>query len=112
MDLLKIVNLGLRFLLELCTLAALAYWGFHTGQGWLLKTALGIGAPLLAAVVWGAFVAPKAVVSVSAPARLALELAVFASAVAGLAAARQTSLAWTLGVAYAINRILIAIWGQ
>jgi hypothetical protein len=37
-------------------LAALAYWGFAVGDGvgaWVL----GIGAPLLAAIVWGALAA-------------------------------------------------------
>ena len=28
----KAINLGVRFLLELCALAALGYWGFVTGQ--------------------------------------------------------------------------------
>jgi hypothetical protein len=32
MRLFKSVNLALRFLLELCALAALAYWGFQTGK--------------------------------------------------------------------------------
>ena len=55
----KGANLALRFLLELCALVALAYWGFETGSGAIAKFALGIGAPLVAAVVWGAFVAPR-----------------------------------------------------
>ena len=53
------VTLTVRFLCELAMLAALAYWGFTVGEGvgaWLL----GLGAPLLAAVVWGAVVAPRA----------------------------------------------------
>jgi len=50
-------NDGLRFVLELYALVALAYWGFHTADGgvqWLL----GVGAPL--ATVWGLFISPKA----------------------------------------------------
>ena len=47
--------LGLRFLLELALLAALAFWGFTTPDGALLKILLGAGAPLLAAVVWERF---------------------------------------------------------
>ncbi len=45
-------NLALRFVLELAALAALAYWGFHTGHSLLGDVALGVGAPLLAAVIW------------------------------------------------------------
>src|SRR5215211_3227281 len=45
----KFVNLALRFLLELCALVALGYWSFKGGGGPIMKLALGIGAPLLAA---------------------------------------------------------------
>ncbi|HKO84627.1 MAG TPA: YrdB family protein [Actinomycetota bacterium] len=51
-------NLTVAFLLELCALAALGYWGFRTASGPAAKAALGIGAPLLAAVLWGLFAAP------------------------------------------------------
>jgi hypothetical protein len=60
METIKLANLALRFLLELCALAALAYWGFKTGESAVAKIGLGIGAPLLAAVLWGTFVAPGA----------------------------------------------------
>ena len=67
------VTLTLRFLCELAMLVALAYWGFTFGEGaaaWML----GVGAPLLAAVVWGALVAPKARWSVPISTRVAIEL--------------------------------------
>ena len=51
-------NLTVAFLLELCALAALGYWGLRTASGPATKAALGIGAPLLAAVLWGLFAAP------------------------------------------------------
>jgi hypothetical protein len=43
MIIMKAANLGLRFLLELCILASLSYWGFLVGKGALLKGVLGIG---------------------------------------------------------------------
>ena len=52
--------LTVRFLLELAALGALAWWGLRTGETALTKVLLGAGAPLAMAVVWGAFVAPKA----------------------------------------------------
>lgn len=55
---LKSANLLVRFLLELCALVALAYWGFHTEGALAIRLGLGIVAPLLAALVWGTFVAP------------------------------------------------------
>ncbi|MDI3342066.1 MAG: YrdB family protein [Sphaerobacter sp.] len=112
MAIVQAANLALRFLLELCALAALAYWGFHTGEGTLARIALGIGAALLAAVIWGTFVAPNAAVAVGSPVRLALELLVFGAAVAGLLTAGRPSLGIALGVVYIINRVLMAIWGQ
>jgi uncharacterized protein DUF2568 len=97
MESVRIANLGLRFLLELALLAALAYWGWHE-QG----VALAILLPLLAAVVWGAFVAPKARFPVPVPVRLAIELTLFGLAVAGLFAAGADA----LGFAFAAVVIL------
>jgi len=58
MEAIKTANVVLRFLLELCVLAALGYWGFQTGQSLLAKIGLGIGVPVLAAVAWGLLGAP------------------------------------------------------
>jgi hypothetical protein len=85
-------NDGLRFLLELAVLTALAYWGFAEFGG-VAQWIIGVGAPLLVAVVWGAFVAPRASRPTVDPVRLLLEVAVFASGVAALFAARSTALA-------------------
>jgi len=59
---LKSANLALAFLLELCMLAALGYWGFITGESSVSRISLGLGAPLLAAIIWGTFLSPKAAV--------------------------------------------------
>ena len=58
MVVLKYANLALAFLLELCALAALGCWGFVTGGGLPAKICLGVGVPLLAAVLWGVLVGP------------------------------------------------------
>ncbi|WP_405716132.1 MULTISPECIES: YrdB family protein [unclassified Streptomyces] len=50
----------LAFVVELAALAALAWWGFATGDGVAARLLLGIGAPVVAAVVWGMFAAPRA----------------------------------------------------
>jgi Protein of unknown function (DUF2568) len=99
------VTLAARFLCELGMLAALAWWGFAVGDGagaWLL----GIGAPTLAAVVWGAFVAPRARWPVAPPLRVAVELVLFAAAAAALAAAGQPVAALVLGVAGVVTSLL------
>ncbi|MER6301392.1 YrdB family protein [Kitasatospora sp. NPDC001539] len=50
-------NAGLAFGLELALIAALCAWGFETGPDLAARLLLGIGAPALAATVWGLFLA-------------------------------------------------------
>lgn len=111
MAILQALNLALRFLLELCVLAALGYWGFQS-QGLLGKIVFGIGTPLVAAMVWGMFVAPKATYRLPKSVILGIELLVFGAGVAALYAAQQPTLALVLGLLYALNRLLIYIWQQ
>jgi Protein of unknown function (DUF2568) len=89
-------NHGLRFLLELAALGSLAYWGFAENDG-LAQWLLGLGLPLLAAAVWGRFVAPKASHPTTDPQRLLLELLVFGAGVVALAAADEVTLALVFG---------------
>lgn len=110
MILAKGLVIAIRFLLELAALAAYAYWGAHTGKSMLPKLALGIGAPLLAAVVWGTFVAPNASLPVSVPIRLLLELAVFGLAAAALYAAGKKTLALAFVVTALVNMALMYAW--
>ena len=112
LELLKGANLALRFLLELCALVAFGYWGLKTGSGAITKVGLGIGAPLVAAVVWGTFVAPRAPVALPGIVVLILQVLVFGSAAAGLAATDHRTLALAFGVIVVINAILMYVWGQ
>jgi len=105
-------NLALAFLLELLMLAAISYWGVQVGEGTLAKIALGVGAPLLTIVVWGLFIAPKAVVRVPAPVNLVLRMLVFGLAVAGLAVAGRPTWAWVFGVVVAANLALVRLLGK
>jgi hypothetical protein len=98
-------TLTARFLCELAMLAALAFWGYVVGDG-VLAWLLGILAPVVAAVIWGMFVAPRAKLPVPAPVRVAIELALYAAAAAGLAAAGQPLAAVLLGVAGLVTTLL------
>ena len=51
------LNLALRFLLEVAALVAIGYWGFsqHTG---IWRFIIGLGGPVIAAVMWGTFAVP------------------------------------------------------
>ena len=103
-------NLVLRFLLELSALTATAYWGFASASG-VTRWVLGLGAPLLVAVVWGLFVSPKAKIEVLRPTRFAIELLVFAAAALALAVASQPVLAIVLAVLAVVSGTLNYVWG-
>jgi hypothetical protein len=51
--------------------------GYQTGQGLAVEIALAIGTPLLAAVVWGTFIAPHASLPVPTWLSLLLHAAIF-----------------------------------
>jgi hypothetical protein len=101
------VTLTVRFLCELAMLAALAYWGFTVGDG-IGAGVLGLGAPLVAAVVWGTWVAPKARWPVPIPTRVVIELVLFGAAAGALAVAGQPLAAVVLGVSALTTSLLNA----
>ncbi|WP_053360925.1 YrdB family protein [Bacillus sp. FJAT-27251] len=107
-----IMNLALRFILEVCALIALSYWGFQTGKGFISKFGLGIGSPLLIAIVWGVFGSPAAPIPVHGFIRLLLEIAIFGLSAIALYAAGHPSLALIFIILVVINRILMTIWNQ
>ena len=93
------VNLGVRFLLELCALAAVGYWGWSQHRG-PLRALMAFGLPLLMAILWATLAVPgdpsrsgRAPVPVPGVVRLLLELAVFAFAAWALHAAGSLVLA-------------------
>jgi hypothetical protein len=111
-ELIKGANLALRFLLELCALGALGYWGFWMGSGLMAKIALGIGAPLVAAVVWGTFVSPQAPVQLPGLLALIFQVLIFGSAAAALVATGHRTLALAFAVVVVVNAVLMYVWGQ
>jgi Protein of unknown function (DUF2568) len=103
----KAVNDGVRFLLELCALAAVAYWGWRTGGSTVSRLLLAGGCVILIAVVWGVFRSESdAVVEVPTAVRIVIEIAVFAAATAALAAVGCPRLAVAFAIVAAINEIL------
>jgi hypothetical protein len=106
------VNLGIRFLLELCALAAVGYWGWSQHRG-PLRVLMAFGLPLLMAILWATFAVPgdpsrsgRAPVPVPGVVRLLLELAVFALAAWALYAAGSPVLAVVLAVAVVAHYIV------
>lgn len=103
---LRSVNLGVRLLCELALLVALAVWGFHAGFGLASDLLLGLGAPLLAAVVWGLWVAPASRRRLADPARLLVEVLLFAAGVVALAVAGFPLVAVGFAAIVTVNIIL------
>jgi hypothetical protein len=104
-------NDGLRFLLELGTLASVAYWGWDFGDGWW-RWLLALAAPFVVAVVWGRFMAPRSETRVGDPWRFVLEVLIFGSAVAALAGTGHSVLAGVFGGLVALHLLLTFVLGQ
>ncbi len=108
----RAANLLLRFVLELAALAALAYWGFSTGTTLLGDLILGAGAPLVAAVVWGTWAAPKSARRLRGGALLVVQLAVLGAGAAALVAAEEPGLGAAMAVLVVVNAALLRAWGD
>jgi hypothetical protein len=104
----RALNLALRFALEVCALAALAYGGWHVPGPIWFRILLAVALPLVAAIVWGRWVAPKASHPIPDPQRLIPEWVVFGGATVALAATGHPILAALLAVLAAANRV--ALW--
>ena len=103
----KPANDAVRFLVvELGSLAAVAYWGFHEHSAWGAKVLLGVGGPLLIAVVWGIWMAPRASRRAPEGVRTLIELVIFGTATAALAASAGAGLAIAFGAIALANTVL------
>jgi Protein of unknown function (DUF2568) len=109
---LKFINAGLAFILELVMLASLGYWGFYGEKSVLAKWVLGIGLPVLTAVVWGIFLAPRAMYRLGNISGNLLSLILFLSAATTLFYTGHTLLAIIFAATAVINRVLILLWRQ
>lgn len=109
---LKIANLTLSFLLELCLLAAFGYWGFQTGTSLLLQIIMGIGVPLGVAVLWGVWMAPASARRLAVVPRLLLQIILFGLAMWALFCVGQSTLGLGLGITVIVNIALALLFGQ
>ena len=106
------LNLALWFVLEVCALAALGFWGWsQTDAPW--RYILMLAVPALAATVWGTFAVPndpsrsgRAPVAVPGAARLGIELAFFGFACWALYDANAKVSSLTLAVVIVVHYAL------
>jgi hypothetical protein len=97
--------LTVAFLTELAALAALAVWGWSVPSARLWRVVLAVGTPAVAAVLWGLFAAPRAVVDVPVLAVL-VKIVVFGAATLALVATGHPRLAGTLAVLALLSSLL------
>ncbi len=94
----------LAFLCEMFAFVTLAIWGFAV---WPLpwNIVVGIGAPLIAILVWALFVSPRAVFPVHPFVRAAVELFVYVSATIAWWAMDQ---AW-IGLVFGVVAVVVGL---
>ncbi|AWB96945.1 4-amino-4-deoxy-L-arabinose transferase [Agromyces badenianii] len=96
----------LRFFLELFAFVSLGIWGFVAFPLPWPGVLVGIGAPLLAILVWALFVSPKAVLRIDTFGKAIVEIAVFSAAAIGWWTLGQPVVAIIFAVVAAVSGIL------
>ena len=94
------------FVLELCALAALAYWGSTE------NLALAIATPLALAVIWGTFASPRAPVRLAQRPKFALRVGLLLGSALALGVAGRLWLALGLAAAVVLDNVLLAALGR
>jgi hypothetical protein len=103
---LRIVNLGVRFTLEIVSLGVFVYWGAGLHASAIARGAAAIALPLAVATFWGVFVSPKARIPTGRLGRAALGLIVFLAACAALRDRGYPGLAGALAAVSVVSSIL------
>jgi hypothetical protein len=97
--------LAVRFLSEVAQLAVLAVAGARLGTGPLTKIGLALLGPLVAVLIWGVLVAPESRNRLPDPARLVVELVVFAGSSVALVLVGLP----VLGVIFGVVAVVVAL---
>ena len=108
---LRVLNLPLRVLLEIGIVAALSYWGFHTGNSTAMKILLEVGAPAVGFGLWSLIDFRRAG-RFSEPLRLLQELVISGAAAVALYAAGQHALGLALGSLSVLYHALVYASGE
>ncbi len=103
--------LALRVLMETGVVAALAFWGFSTGDSAGTKLVLGLGAPIIGFGVWGAVDFHQAG-RFAEPLRLLEELVISAVAALALVDAGQVGLGVGLALLSIVYHALVYVFGS
>ncbi|MBY0122762.1 YrdB family protein [Bacillus sp. S/N-304-OC-R1] len=106
---LKLINIGLRFGLELLGLFIFGYWGFKMGDTLVMKWCLACGTPIIVAVIWGLFGSPQASYQLSGISHLMLEILIFLLPCVLLLSLGYAGLGLIYGIMAVVNRVILYI---
>ena len=104
---LRVINLAVRFLLELGALLAFAYWAATSNAPLALRIVLAVVAPLVVATLWALFISPKARFSSGRIGQVGLGLIVFLAAAAVLRLRGDSPLAVIFGCTAVVSSALL-----
>src|SRR3954447_717952 len=99
----------IRVAVELFGVAAIGYWGLGASDAMPWQLLLGLGAPALFVVGWGAFLSPKASGPVPADVRPFIGSAVLLGTAVALAVAGQPTLAIGFAAIVVIDHLLLLV---
>lgn len=106
----KPLALALRFLIaEVGAIVAFVWWGIDVGDFGIV---LGLFVAFAVIGLWAAFVAPKALRRLDDPARIVLELVIFAGATAAFFALGQPIVAIVYAVVAVLTAVATRYWGE
>jgi hypothetical protein len=106
------LNLGLRFVVELATVASLGYWGASVNASVALRALLAVATPLAAIVAWSRLLAPRAPGRLTGLAALTAELSIFSCATWALTSSGMGLVAVIYASLAVVNSVLTRALGQ
>jgi hypothetical protein len=109
-SIIKILNLGLAFLVELIMLVIFGYVGAATGAALPVKILLGFGFPVAAAVFWGIFIAPASKTRLRDPFLTIVKIIVFTLAAVLLYFTGMQTQAIVFEIIVLLNLVLLYIY--
>ncbi len=112
MQIIKIINQTVAFVLELAMLAAMDRWGFLQGKNTWSKYEIAAVLILTAILLWGYYAAPKSSNRLSLGYRIIFEFVLFMIATFMLHKSRNTNYAIAFGIIAVVNLSLEYYFGK
>ena len=112
MQLIKTLNLGLKFLIEIFMLAAFAYFGWKITRITIVKYALPVLLLIVVILLWSRFAAPRSATRLPFAKRVAFGIVLFLLAAIALFLAGQPTLALVFAIIVLVCETGTIVWRQ